>query len=127
PDAAGPRPRQAAGGAGAGGDSDLPQHERRDGGGGLHHRAAARTDGRRVQEGRDFAARGGGGDHRRGTALRARDGAGGRLVSTSTPQAPAPEPQAAPSPEVKLADFARERLRSLREGELGVLPIVVGI
>jgi D-xylose transport system permease protein len=28
---------------------------------------------------------------------------------------------------IRLADYARERVRSLREGELGVLPIVVGI
>jgi D-xylose transport system permease protein len=50
-------------------------------------------------------------------------------VSTSTPPAPPPElpvPHAS-EPPVTLSDFARERLRSLREGELGALPIVVGI
>jgi D-xylose transport system permease protein len=51
-------------------------------------------------------------------------------VSTSTPT-PAPAPEvpapAPPSAEVKIGEFARQRLRSLREGELGALPIVVGI
>jgi D-xylose transport system permease protein len=52
-------------------------------------------------------------------------------LSTSTPT-PAPPPRAAaPSAsddsQVRLSDFARQRFRSLREGELGSLPIVVGI
>jgi D-xylose transport system permease protein len=49
-------------------------------------------------------------------------------MSTSTPT-PAPEapPVTSSDPEVKLGDFARQRLRSLREGELGTLPIIVGI
>jgi D-xylose transport system permease protein len=51
-------------------------------------------------------------------------------MSTATP-APPPAP-APPEPrpretEPRLADFAQQRLRSLREGELGAMPIVVGI
>jgi D-xylose transport system permease protein len=45
-------------------------------------------------------------------------------TSTPTPAPPAAEPTA---PEVKLGEFARQRLRSLREGELGSMPLVVGI
>ncbi len=49
-------------------------------------------------------------------------------MSTAAP-APAPEaPVASPQPSGgKLGGFARDRLRTLREGELGSLPIIVGI
>jgi D-xylose transport system permease protein len=47
-------------------------------------------------------------------------------MSTSTPT-PVPPTTQPPEGEVKLSEFARERLRSLREGELGALPIVFGI
>jgi D-xylose transport system permease protein len=51
-------------------------------------------------------------------------------VSTSTPT-PTPTPEPPPAPhsdsDVRLADFARQRVRALREGELGALPIIVGI
>jgi D-xylose transport system permease protein len=48
-------------------------------------------------------------------------------ISTSTPT-PAPEPPPAPHEStVRLTDFARQRVRALREGELGALPIIVGI
>jgi D-xylose transport system permease protein len=50
-------------------------------------------------------------------------------MSTATPTPPAPEVQSAPpsGPTVNLGAYARERVRSLREGELGALPIVIGI
>jgi D-xylose transport system permease protein len=49
-------------------------------------------------------------------------------MSTSTPTpTPAPPETKAAEAEVKLSEFARQRLRSLREGELGSLPIVFGI
>jgi D-xylose transport system permease protein len=51
-------------------------------------------------------------------------------MSTSLPTPAAPPEATPPSPEegrVHLRAFARERLQSLREGELGSLPIVVGI
>jgi D-xylose transport system permease protein len=51
-------------------------------------------------------------------------------MSTSAP-APASPPETAPAPEqehrITLGAFARERVRSMREGELGSLPIVIGI
>jgi ABC-type xylose transport system permease subunit len=49
-------------------------------------------------------------------------------TSLPTPEAP-PGPPAASTHEgeLNLGAFARQRLRSLREGELGSLPIVVGI
>jgi D-xylose transport system permease protein len=54
-------------------------------------------------------------------------------MSTSTTPTPAPAPQSPPPPPGQgagdggLAGVARQRLRALREGELGALPIVVGI
>jgi D-xylose transport system permease protein len=49
-------------------------------------------------------------------------------MSTSTPTpTPAPPETKPAEAEVKLSEFARQRLRSLREGELGSLPIVFGI
>jgi D-xylose transport system permease protein len=50
-------------------------------------------------------------------------------MSTATPTPPAPEVDGArPSePTVNLGAYARERVRSLREGELGAMPIVIGI
>src|SRR5579884_466457 len=51
-------------------------------------------------------------------------------MSTATP-APAPPSPAPPTEPAEthadLSQYARQRLRSLREGELGALPIVVGI
>ena len=51
-------------------------------------------------------------------------------MSTSAP-APASPPETAPPVEqehrVSIGEFARERARSMREGDLGSLPIVIGI
>jgi D-xylose transport system permease protein len=51
-------------------------------------------------------------------------------MSTSMPAPPSP-PETAPEVEqehrISLGQFARERVRSMREGELGALPIVIGI
>jgi len=51
-------------------------------------------------------------------------------MSTSAP-APASPPETAPAVEqehrISIGQFARERARSMREGELGSLPIVIGI
>ena len=44
----------------------------------------------------------------------------------STAMAPPPTPSAAPE-QRGLADYARERLTSLRQGELGSLPIIIGL
>jgi ABC-type xylose transport system permease subunit len=44
----------------------------------------------------------------------------------STAMAPPPTP-AAPPEQRGLGDYARERLTSLRQGELGSLPIIVGL
>ena len=49
-------------------------------------------------------------------------------MSTTTPAAPSGAPvQAPPDQRVSLGSFARERVAALREGELGSLPIIVGI
>ncbi len=51
-------------------------------------------------------------------------------MSTSTPAPPPAPPAAPPEPQttqMNLGEFARQRVRSLREGELGAMPIVVGI
>ncbi len=45
-------------------------------------------------------------------------------MSTATAPAPAP---AAPPEQRSIGDYARERLTSLRQGELGSLPIIVGL
>src|SRR5450631_3376687 len=45
-------------------------------------------------------------------------------TAAPAPEAPVASPQQSGS---KLGGFARDRLRTLREGELGSLPIVVGI
>ncbi len=50
------------------------------------------------------------------------------MSTTSTPAAPSGAPVDAPTDQhVSLGSFARQRVAALREGELGSLPIVVGI
>src|SRR3954453_14599832 len=136
PDPPGPRPRQAAGSERPGGRPDLPQHARRLRGRRLHLGPAPRRRRRRVQDNGDDPARDRRGDHRgapKDGARHVRGRAGGDRVTTPTPATPpvqTPEDAGAveaPLGPQTLGGAARDWWVGVRNGELGVLPIIVGI
>src|SRR4029079_6503713 len=121
PDRAGARAGQAARGAGPGRDPHLAQTARHLPGRGLDHRPAARPERRRVQAHGDDAAAGRRGDHR-GPVVQGPGPGGPRMSMVTEPPLEAEGPA-----RDTVAAYARRWWTDVKAGELGSLPIIVGL
>src|SRR5205085_1293419 len=122
PDAPGARPRQAARRAGARRRARLPQPDRRLRGREPDHRAPARPQRRRLRAREDEPAGDRAGDHVRGADRRRGRGRGSGL-STAAPA----EIQAAAAEDAGLVALLRARWEAFKGGDVGSLPVIVGI